>query len=85
MLPDLGKIIGADQTGQEPVAQAPQKALVLKRQTDARVRESQQAVEKLAVSLTCHSERSEESRFPPVPKLHLGTPLSNPARLGRLP
>jgi hypothetical protein len=41
MLPDLAKIIAADQTGQETMAQAQQEALALKRQAEARVRESQ--------------------------------------------
>jgi hypothetical protein len=40
MLPDLAKIIAADQTGQETMAQAQQEALALKRQGEARVRES---------------------------------------------
>ena len=41
MLPDLAKIIAADQTGQETLAQAQQEALSLKRQAEARLRESQ--------------------------------------------
>ena len=41
MLPDLAKIIAADQAGQETVTQAQQEALALKRQAEARVRESQ--------------------------------------------
>ena len=41
MLPDLAKIIAADQTGQATMAQAQQEALALKRQAEARVRESQ--------------------------------------------
>ena len=41
MLPDLAKIIAADQAGQETIAQAQQEALALKRQAEARVRESQ--------------------------------------------
>ena len=49
MLPDLQKIITADQNGQETVAQAQQEALALKRQADDRVRESQaQLQEELA-------------------------------------
>ena len=40
MLPDLGKIIAADQNGQAAVAQAQQEALALKGQAAARVRES---------------------------------------------
>ena len=49
MLPDLAKIIAADQTGQETMAQAQQEALALKRQVEARVRESQaQLQEELA-------------------------------------
>ena len=41
MLPDLAKIIAADQAGQETLAQAQQEALALKRQAEARVKESQ--------------------------------------------
>jgi hypothetical protein len=41
MLPDLAKIIAADQAGQATMAQAQQEALALKRQAEARVRESQ--------------------------------------------
>ena len=41
MLPDLAKIIAADQTGQETMVQAQQEALAMKRQAEARVRESQ--------------------------------------------
>lgn len=41
MLPDLAKIIAADHSGQEMVAQAQQEALDLKNQADTRVRESQ--------------------------------------------
>jgi hypothetical protein len=41
MLPDLAKIIVADQTGQATMAQAQQEALALKRQAEGRVRESQ--------------------------------------------
>ena len=41
MLPDLTKIITADQAGQETLAQAQQEALTLKRQAEAQVRESQ--------------------------------------------
>jgi hypothetical protein len=49
MLPDLEKIIGADQGGRETVAQVQQEALALKHQTEARVRESQaQLQEELA-------------------------------------
>ncbi len=39
MLPDLEKIIHADQTGRDAVAQAQQAGLALKSQADARVRE----------------------------------------------
>ncbi len=39
MLPDLEKIIHADQKGRDAVAQAQQAGLALKSQTDARVRE----------------------------------------------
>jgi hypothetical protein len=45
MLPDLAKIIAADQTGQQTMAQAQQEALVLKRQAETRVRESQTQLE----------------------------------------
>ncbi|MCJ7818326.1 MAG: hypothetical protein MUP25_00745 [Syntrophales bacterium] len=41
MLPDLAKIIAADQAGQETMAQAQQEALALKRQAEDRVKESQ--------------------------------------------
>jgi hypothetical protein len=41
MLPDLEKIIAADQAGQETLAQAQQEALTLKRQAEARIKESQ--------------------------------------------
>ena len=41
MLPDLAKIIAADQAGQETMTQAQQEALALKRQAEAQVRESQ--------------------------------------------
>jgi hypothetical protein len=41
MLPDLAKIIAADQAGQETLDQAQQEALALKRQAEAQVRESQ--------------------------------------------
>ena len=41
MLPDLAKIIAADQIGQEAMAQAQQEALALKGQAEARVREGQ--------------------------------------------
>ena len=37
MLPDLAKIIAADQAGQETMTQAQQEALALKRQAEARV------------------------------------------------
>jgi hypothetical protein len=41
MLPDLEKIIAADQAGQETMTQAQQEALALKRQAGARVKEGQ--------------------------------------------
>jgi ABC-type transporter Mla subunit MlaD len=42
MLADLEKIITTDLNGREAVGRTQQKALALKRQTDARVRESQE-------------------------------------------
>jgi vacuolar-type H+-ATPase subunit H len=41
MLPDLGKILTADQLGRATVDQAQQEALALKSQAETRVRESQ--------------------------------------------
>jgi hypothetical protein len=63
MLADLEKILAADRQGQATVAQAQQEALALRRQTDARVKESQvQLQEELArVRQTAQTEILREA------------------------